>query len=348
MKKYIFAINLLALIILISSCEDIVDADNSILKTKKIVYKTVKQDQEKDVIMPLKVDNLWVYRVTELTDEGAEDYIHYDTIIVKKEVTINGEKWFLVSNGFAEDPSPHYLTNTDVGLYFKDSDESNESHLLEAYPLNNSTYYNGNQAYSILYNDPTKYFIDTLDYWTDAEIINSYPMVYGDFKTYKYYIWAKFRKQNIKIDPDCIEYYVPNIGMVHREGYYYNANKEMKLQRISELVYTNLKIGKPVKQSVYEIDFGTLASGQTATKTINNLFENDSDQNWIIKLIEIDNDPSFTIVNPSTVPFTVAPGGSFRITVKFQPSAQGEYKSDLLFYIEDNTLFTVKLKGKCE
>lgn len=348
MKKYILAINLLALLILISSCQDIVDADNSILKTKKIVYKTVKQDQEKDVIMPLKVGNLWVYRVTDYNTDQTVSKIFYDSLLVQKDTIINGEKWFVVVNPSNKLTDPMYLTNTDKGLYFRRSEWGNESLLRAQYPLVNSTYYVGYQAFTHLFNDPDTHINDTMDCWANPSIITNYGTDYGTFNAYSYQTWWNLRKQKITFDPWFIENYIPNLGLVEVRNFENDLTNGTTLSRVAYLVYTNLKIGKTVKQSVFEIDFGTLDSGQTATKTINSLFENDSDQNWIIKLIEIDNDPSFTIVNPPVVPFTVAPGGTFRITVKFQPSAAGEFKSDLLFFIEDNTLFKVKLKGKCE
>jgi hypothetical protein len=187
-----------------------------------------------------------------------------------------------------------------------------------------------------------------LDYWTKAEMIDSYPMIYGNFKCYKYYYWAEFREQHLKIDPNSIEYFMPNIGLVQKESYVLNSSNETRLKSISYLVYTNLTIGKPLKQTVFEIDFGTIPLGNSDERKINSLFENDRETNLTIIQIEIDNNPCFTLVNPPDLPYTVAPGQSFGIDVKFTPTAVGTYESDLNFFCTNNELLTVKIKGKCE
>ncbi|MEI6089771.1 MAG: hypothetical protein WCR42_04925 [bacterium] len=347
MKKYILAINLLAFILMLSSCDDIVDADNNILKTK-ITYNTIKADQEYNVIMPLKVGNVWIYKTTIYTNGFIGTMTSYDTITVKEETIINGEKWFVVGITGKSATIPYYITNTDVGLYYKSSTNLNSSNLIAEYPLKHSSYYHGDQYYSAIYDDIHVAIDDSLDYWTNAEIVNNYPMVYGDYTAYKYNTWAKFRHTNTKLDTIAIEYYQPNIGIVHREEYEVNQDKSVYWTSISDLVYTNIEIGKPIKQSVFEINFGTLVLGESSIKTINSLLENEMDLNLIIASIEIDNDPSFSVINPPTMPFVVAPGEALGIKVKFIPTTTGIFQSDLQFFCTDYGLLTVKLFGRCD
>ncbi|MEI6089773.1 MAG: hypothetical protein WCR42_04935 [bacterium] len=253
MKKYIFGINLLAILLFISSCDDIVDADNNILKTK-IEYQSVNQDQEKSVIMPLKVGNIWVYKVTELNDDGSTKSMWYDTTYVIKDTIINSEKWFLTADpNYSFNTEKVCLTNTDVGLYVNDMKCFCYS-LRAEYPAKHSSY---------LFSEEEDREVKVRSYSDDGKLIEektvnirssivvdvakhlSYQSSYGIYDCYSYNLRfeAIVDGQIAELSKPIVtnEYFVPDLGLIRKEYSAYNNEEIMKIFKISELIYTNVK-----------------------------------------------------------------------------------------------------------
>jgi len=134
-KKLILLIILSAFIF--NSCNDIVDSDKNIKKTK-IQYKYLLNDQEKSVIMPLKVGNVWYYDVAEYNSNGDEIKTYKDSIYIYGTKMIGNEKWYVTRFPMISDEEI-YLANTDVGLYVR-CDCEDTSFLYAKYPKETEQY----------------------------------------------------------------------------------------------------------------------------------------------------------------------------------------------------------------
>ncbi|MEI6089778.1 MAG: hypothetical protein WCR42_04960 [bacterium] len=253
MRKLFILFNLLVLVLLISSCGDILNPEPD-THTTKIKYHSVLKDQEHSVIMPLKVGNIWVYKVTELNGDGSVNEITYDTTIVKKDTLLNGEKWFLVSDPNSKACSdPLLLTNTDKGLYsnFLGCDCS----LLRAeYPVKHQSYLYCSDEYPTevrIYEEYGKLSEGKIvwvlsSFWIGIEKINDYLIFNNTSVCYKYKMNAEVKtdgkKVYVKEYPADIEYFVPNLGLVRKEYCTADTAKKLKMSRLRELIYTNVKI----------------------------------------------------------------------------------------------------------
>ncbi|MEI6089772.1 MAG: hypothetical protein WCR42_04930 [bacterium] len=340
MKKYFLAINLLAFVILLSSCEDIVDADYKIKKTK-ISYHSVITNQENGVIMPLKVGNLWVYKITSYNQDGSLSGISYDSLLIKRDTIINNEKWFIIEEPQYKHNDLIYLTNTDIGLWYKSSEMINKSYLRAEYPIKNATYF-----IETVSDEIPELVNDSLDIWINTGIANNFSSSYGVFNCNKYTAWGHIRKADRDYNPWFVEYYSPNLGLLRTEQYKEDANKVLKLHKISELVYTNLKTDKLFKQSTFEIDFGILKEGESKVYLVNRILENDSQSNLIINSVDIIPDPCFSIVNSPGFPLVIVPNDAFGLILDFTPTFFGDFESEMQIYTNQGT-FTVKLTGRC-
>lgn len=253
MKKYIFAINLLALIILISSCEDIVDADNKIKKTK-IEYQSVNQNQETSVIMPLKIGNYWVYKVTELNDDGTTKSTGYDTTYVIKDTLINGEKWFLTyDRSFSDHSKLVCLTNTNVGLYINDMICYCYS-LRAEYPAKHTSYLFSEEEDRDVkvrrYSDDGKLLEEkTVNIrsriMVDVAKLSNYKSSYGIYDCFSYNSrleWTVDGQTAESFKPIVTkEYYVPDLGLIRKEYSTGDKEQNMKIYAFRELISTNVK-----------------------------------------------------------------------------------------------------------
>jgi hypothetical protein len=255
MKKLFISFSLLALVLLISSCGDILNPE-SYTHTSKIKYHSVLKDQEHSVIMPLKVGNMWVYKVTELNGDGSVKAITYDTTLVTKDTLINKEKWFITVNSQLKDRlGPLLLTNTDVGLF---SNEDCSCKTLKAeYPVRYHKYLlqldelplqiRIYDEHGELNDQPTTFASAFI--WVDVEILSAYNSYYGIFKTFKYNTWCDIsyinkESKKIKLLPNgqYTEYYVPDLGLVHKEFFNILSDSTQSLAKIWELTFTNVKI----------------------------------------------------------------------------------------------------------
>jgi hypothetical protein len=250
MKKLFITFNLFVLILLISSCGDILNPVPDTHHTK-IKYHIILKDQEHSVIMPLKIGNMWIYKVSGVSYDGKTDFIGYDTILVKRDTIIKGEKWFI-----AKDPSSNsenvVLTNTDVGLLC--NPECDCGLLRAEYPAEYTTYLYLQGYYPTLMRifDNQGNLIDQKivlllsHMWVDVETTNDYFIFDKSFDCYKYSMRAEYDKdgktQAIPEYEPMIEYFVPDLGLVRKDySRFGNSNKPIIYKRM-ELIYTNVQI----------------------------------------------------------------------------------------------------------
>ncbi|MEI6089779.1 MAG: hypothetical protein WCR42_04965 [bacterium] len=253
MKKLFISFNLLVLVLLISSCGDIINPEPD-THTTPIKYHSVLKDQEHSVIMPLKVGYYWVYRVTSFNPDGSSESISYDTTFVKKDTLIDGCKWFILSDPGATDWVIYRcLTNTDIGLCSNGS-KCLGSLLRAEYPVKHKTYLYCDEEYptQVRYYDDDGNLIDqrivyaTTNLWIDIQKISGYSLFYNSFDCFKYIMWvelkAETKVQFAKDYPSANEYFIPNIGLVRKEYCTSDSLRNLKMYRLRELIYTNVKI----------------------------------------------------------------------------------------------------------
>jgi len=70
------------------------------------------KDEESSVIIPLKIGNYWIYRVTVLNKPDVK----IDTLTVTKDTLIRGEKWYIINHSLWHD-FKWVLQNKTNGLY---------------------------------------------------------------------------------------------------------------------------------------------------------------------------------------------------------------------------------------
>lgn len=251
MRKILILMNFAVLVILISSCEGLLNPEPD-THTTQIKYHKVLKDQEHSVIMPLKEGNMWTYKVTDIKNNKS----HNATIIVKKDTLINGTSWFFVN-------FPIYnneyvcITNTDVGLSHNCLICPSLELLQAEYPVNYTTYLYKQEDYPTQFRDYSDdgvlidQYILTVNnkYWVDVEIIKDFPTIYGKLEAYKYSMrgesnWTS--KSNEKKQSESklvfIEYFVPDLGLVRKELCEKNADGTLNIYELWELTSTNVKI----------------------------------------------------------------------------------------------------------
>jgi hypothetical protein len=249
--------NLAVLVLFISSCGDLLNPESD-THTSQIKYHSVLKDQEHSVIMPLKVGNMWIYKVTELNGDGSVKGITFDTTLVRKDTIIDGEKWFITG-----DPTPEgrcdiiCIANTDIGLVQNCLSCPKNNLLLAEYPSKFKTYLFNEEDYPTQlrdYSDTSEIsdlFIICVNtkYWYEVVKVNSFITNYGVYDTYKYKLWVEssyINKKNVKVNiPNNrfnLEYYVPDLGLVLAECWDKTSQGLEFIFIKKELIYTNVKI----------------------------------------------------------------------------------------------------------
>lgn len=208
MKKLNLLIALFVISIILSSCGDITNSDPNV-NTKVIQYNKVLANQVQSVIMPLKVGNRWIYR---------KENLKLDTTEVMSMIKINGEDWFNVKHIRMGNL---YLTNTDVGLWYKCECEG-ESFLQAKYPVYGNSY-TTNFYYNpfIYYNDSTDKYesgIDTLYREIIMENNKVITVPKGTFNTILYKTYIKSINK-LPFNAYIYFYYVPDLGLIKIEEY---------------------------------------------------------------------------------------------------------------------------------
>lgn len=263
------ALIILLTIVLLISCEDIVNSDKNI-KITEIKYKSIKEDQENGVIMPLKIGNKWYYDVTEFSADAIKQAEYIDSIHVINEVEISGERWFETYFPMLSSENI-YLSNTNEGLWVKCDDCENGSFLLARYPDYNNVFASGYPDIRNLHSDNRSVY-DMLDDLlvnkrTERETIT---VPKGEYDCIKY--TSKFESDNRDITefPIIEEYYNENNGLVKMIEYElltdtYNKTFELRDEPVTNndcIEYIQKDIGDIVAGSPNKQQFTLTNSSQ--------------------------------------------------------------------------------------
>ncbi|TAL68604.1 MAG: hypothetical protein EPN82_10015 [Bacteroidetes bacterium] len=223
MKNYFLIVLQLSLllILLLSSCKDIINSDENINKYD-IHYNYVLTDQTHNVIMPLHVGNNWIFNVKEFKS-GSFVREYFDTIKVVNELLQNNEKWFEVM-WINDINSILYLTNTDAGLWMKCNICDNRSTLEAQYPSLSSPYLacKYDDMHTIVYNDTTEQY-EEMNYefyrWTNIDNFSGVVVPAGSFNGLKFINGLEDKSTKVKFSLSYIPYYVPDLGPIKFEYY---------------------------------------------------------------------------------------------------------------------------------
>ncbi len=95
----------LVLIFALSSCETPLDIEDNV----------IKKPIDPAFILPLKVDNRWIYSEEVFDSHGLKEADSFDTITITGEIVIDNNNWF-IENRTANRMHKHYIRNSAFGL----------------------------------------------------------------------------------------------------------------------------------------------------------------------------------------------------------------------------------------
>lgn len=198
------------------SCEDIVNSDKNILKTK-LEYTEVLDNQTESVIMPLSANKKWYYNVTEFDENNNVIKNYIDSIVVLDVYSQNGY-WFDMYMPYISD-IPFLMTNTDVGLWVKREQNDEESFLLAKYPKYKNDFasdYINIEGKENIPDDEFESLEDIIIQKKSSEQSVSVP--FGTFDCIKYN--GSFYSEELDKNY-MIEYFSPEVGLIKAELFDY-------------------------------------------------------------------------------------------------------------------------------
>jgi hypothetical protein len=153
-----------------------------------------------DVIMPLKVGNMWIGEETTFTGSGSTTIT--DTLVITGEQTINGEKWFVGSNG------QMYINRRD-GLHIRDTSgcECNTA----MYPSRSGDSIRLPDALVLMLGSPSPVNLIVIERVVTTDTTIQVPA--GSYSTYHYRPEIVEPKNARFITPSS-RYYTPNVGPI--------------------------------------------------------------------------------------------------------------------------------------
>jgi hypothetical protein len=229
--------------LILTSCEDIVNSDDNIKKTGYL-YNKVLNSQETSVLMPLKVGNSWHYNVKEYDSSGTVIKEYTDSIVVLDKINYRGETWFRVRMIDMGSAWNSILTNTDKGLYRSDEKSSLDCRIIVAqYPDNRSPFIALHEEnVMVMYFDGEKDVIDTVTNQLIIELNNNYTATYKssnyparEYSTYSYVVELGDKSKTLY----KVEVFVPNLGLFEHKRFRFAGGRRY-VETHYKLVATNL------------------------------------------------------------------------------------------------------------
>ncbi|MBX3042950.1 MAG: hypothetical protein KIT33_01760 [Candidatus Kapabacteria bacterium] len=235
-------LSLALLLLFLTSCEDIVNSEKNIKKTGYL-YNKVLNNQEKNVLMPLKVGNMWLYEVKQFDSSGTMINEYIDSIEVLEKINFRGETWFRVRMIDMGSTWNSILTNTDKGLYRADENTTLDCRFIVAqYPENRSQIIALHEEnVMIMYFDGQKDVIDTVTTQYLIELNANYT---ASFKSANYPAreYSTYWRALELVDSKTlhkVDVFVPNIGLFEHKRYRFAGGRRY-VETHYKLVATNL------------------------------------------------------------------------------------------------------------
>lgn len=326
----------ITVILVLQSCEDIINSDKNII-IKKEVYSDVLFDQTRSVIMPLHTGNTWIYRVLEYKN-GILKSQHLDSIVVLREVKINNEKWYEVWHPFISRSQNILMTNTGNGLWMRCTNCNNILLMEAQYPVTLTPYIAGSVYGTAMtgyrYNDSISFIKDSLTRyceWKKSDI--QYPGELIDYTSW-YESLTKGLKTGFKTDT-----YLAELGLV--KG---NQSDDIFYDLINARTYRNGELDKDYSQEATTMDFGEVNVGEIKEKTFT-IVSNITTFTIFINNIEITpNRTDFSMQIP-IFPVKLQPKTEFNTIAQFSPTSAGYKEATITIYTSIGNFYII-MKGK--
>mgnify|MGYP006285017401 CR=1 FL=1 len=326
----------------ITSCEDIVNSDKNIRITE-VEYKSIKEDQENNVIMPLKAGNIWYYDVTEYNDdEKISEYI--DSVYIIKEVTLNGEIWYETYYPMLSEENI-YLSNTNEGLWVKCENCENVSFLLARYPNFDDVFASGYPDIRNLHSDDESVF-DILDDLLISKRTNreTISVPKGEYDCIKY--TGKFESENQQIAeyPVLEEYYSENDGLVKMTEYELLSDKYYKTFELRDEPIVNDDCLVIIQKDIGDIQAGnpnnqqfSLVNNTTRKLSITDIEIQYTGLNDIARI-----DPDFE----SSLPVLLLKDQSVNMNVLITPQTTGRFNITIKVISDIGCFYEIVIEGR--
>lgn len=341
MKKLII-INIIIAITLLTACDDIVNSDRKILITE-IEYTKVLEDQENNVIMPLKKGNKWYYDVTEYDRNNNITRTLLDSIFVYEEVIVDNEKWFEVHF-----PIHSYgkvlLTNTDQGLWLKCTSCEDKSFLLARYPQIDKKFASGHpniNSIPTIDNSNNNDFADLVISKSIEKENITIPL--GNFETLRYESGFESDDNSYSDFANSIEYYTIGQGLQKFVQNYLLSNNVNR-------IYTRRSPPSPdftnCKETIFKSNL--TPKRNQATPYIVKL-ENKTNQSMVIVSLLVEDISQGDIVTfPSEFdnPVTIQANSSKDLELTLLPNDNAIFNTVIKVLSSNECLFEITLDGR--
>lgn len=331
-----------AFILLFVSCGDIVDSDENILITE-LKYKSIKEDQESSVLMPLKSGNEWYYDITEYYTDGTIRAKYVDSAEVIRETVIDNERWFEVRCPVLSDENL-FLSNTDVGLWCRCGGCENESFLLARYPVVEGAFASGYPDIDQLLIENNEY-PESLKKLTVSKTIvkENISVPLGDFECFRFTGRFESDSELIKQYPIMDEYYSVDVGLVKVIQYGLLSGEIVKVYELRK--EPDHATGNDCLESLHK-DIDDIANNTVHTEPVD--IENTTPNRVNIEEIIIDYENSAGLIEISikSMPFTLVMGESETMDIKVSPKQTGQFDAVIKVMSNIGCLYEITVTGK--
>lgn len=333
MKKYCYLL-ISSMVFILISCGDIVDSDNNIKKFE-ISYGNPLPNQEYNVILPLKVGNLWYYEVKTFNENNQIISTTYDSIKVLNIIKNvgNNEIWYEVYFPFINkfdlaQTKTVLMINTDKGLLVNCEECLTKKFLWAKYPQVSDLYLSY-QDYDIIRDANNNILSQNLV--TIGKQSSDKQILYNKFKGYleTYFYKSYFMKgmTNSKDFNFMGEFYFLDFGLI----------KLNKMDKVKNYTYTYNYIKKVGDECANDttINFGLLNNigRQIVTIKLTNNFANSILINSSDIEIEDNNIVDIQFI-PLSFPLTINPGQSIDLELSIVKESSGLFNSEI--YVNSN------------
>ncbi|HPI19317.1 MAG TPA: hypothetical protein PKY56_03015 [Candidatus Kapabacteria bacterium] len=335
-KKLILFIILSAFIF--NSCNDIVDSDKNILKTK-IQYKYLLEDQEKSVIMPLKVGNVWYYDVAEYNTNGDETKKYQDSIFISGIKMIGKEKWYITRFPMISDENI-YLANTDVGLYVR-CDCEDTAFLYAKYPNYQGEYLE--RKFNGILIDSAGNQIEKEIYFIKKAVKDAISTTLGEMNCINYIGTLGTSEDIINYKPRIKQWFKPDFGLAKSAIYHFNSEKPEIVYSIIESIESNDDCQFEINENIPR-----LLNNENNSWSVELKNESTSSITLTSAFVESESQTGSTTISNSfdlNLPIILHPGESVNLDLNIFPIQTGAYNSTIKVMSNDKCIFYITLNG---
>lgn len=337
MKKELILLIVLSAFI-INSCNDIVDSDSNIKKTK-IQYKYLLNDQEKSVIMPLKVGNVWYYDVTEYNQNGNEVKKYQDSIFISGIKMIGNEKWYVTRFPMISDEEI-YLANTDVGLYVR-CDCEDTAFLYAKYPNYQGEYLE--RKFNGILIDSAGNEIKKEIYFIKKAVNDAISTTLGEMNCINYIGTLGTSEDIINYKPRIKQWFKPDFGLAQSVIYHFNSDKPEVVYSIIESIESNDDCQFEINENIPRLlkdgsnPWAVELKNETLSSiTLTSVFVESENQ---IGSTTISNDFELGL------PLVLLPNETVILDLNILPVQTGAYNSTIKVMSNDKCIFYITLTG---